>query len=506
MSRVSLQTPSLELLGPPISAYAKYQPSAQSPLGGPRNLASKKKPSRFAALQKKTRNATVSPNYLKLLLSVASFFAGFLPGVPRTLRTWLNRRRRVTPPLAPPPPIVLPSALTMSTTLPSGSDALGPTYAQIFGPVFWGFCVALILCGVTALQGYLYFTRYNDKLLVKLLASMMLILDFLSMSLISQSIYYYMLPHFGSLAPLAAVTKELVVECLISAIITFTSQMYFVYQLYMVKRPGHLHRIMTAVVGVLATAGLGAASGCVGVMFMHPQAIFMNRNHTFSILAGLAKGFGATADIVATLAMCMFLKSAETGITRFVFPFRYLHNPPSHICLPFQFTAFFSNIVSPVPNTDNPTPEPPPSSSPSCTSSSTAACSSPACQVLLLITFFASSGHLYWLALHINTTKLYVNTFFGMLNARTSLQDKYGTGMSLSSSSASFHRPPTNRMSSRRSGVVRAGSLVIGGRSGADMDADAASVEEKVGDLAHGDPMYALGEIRVTTTSTVAEI
>jgi hypothetical protein len=25
------------------------------------------------------------------------------------------------------------------------------------------------LCGVTALQGYLYFTRYNDKLLVKLL-------------------------------------------------------------------------------------------------------------------------------------------------------------------------------------------------------------------------------------------------------------------------------------------------------------------------------------------------
>jgi hypothetical protein len=32
------------------------------------------------------------------------------------------------------------------------------------------------------------------------------------------------------------------------------------------------------------------------------------------------------------------------------------------------------------------------------------------------------------------------------------------------------------------------------------------STSSQVGDLAHGDPAYALGEIRVTTTSTVAEI
>ncbi|KAJ7265040.1 hypothetical protein C8J57DRAFT_1330749 [Mycena rebaudengoi] len=361
----------------------------------------------------------------------------------------------------------------MPTTLPSGSDALGSTYAEIFGPVFWGFCVALILCGVTALQGYLYFTRYNDKLLLKLLASMMLILDFLSMSLISQSIYYYMLPHFGSLAPLGAVTKELVVECFISAIITFTSQMYFVHQLYMVKRPGHLHRIMTTVVAVLAIGGLGAASGCVGVMFMHPQAIFMNRNHTFSILAGMAKGFGATADIVATVAMCMFLKSAETGITR-----------TSSLLKSLMHLVINRGILV------------------------------TACQVILLITFFASSGHLYWLALHVNTTKLYVNTFFGMLNARTGLHDKYGAGdMSISSSSTASHGQyqPTNRTSYRRSGVVRTGSLVIGpgARVGADVDedVDARSVEEKkVGELALGDPRCAQGEIRVTTSSTVAEI
>jgi hypothetical protein len=70
-------------------------------------------------------------------------------------------------------------------------------------------------------------------------------------------------------------------------------------------------------------------------MFQYPQSIFMNRNYYFAVslsdeywtdwfiiypqvLAGLAKGFGAAADIIATIAMCIFLKSADTGITRLV--------------------------------------------------------------------------------------------------------------------------------------------------------------------------------------------
>ncbi|KAJ7278505.1 hypothetical protein C8J57DRAFT_1222349 [Mycena rebaudengoi] len=279
--------------------------------------------------------------------------------------------------------------------------------------------------------GYLYFTRYNDKLLVKLLF----------FRLAPQ------LPHFGAPAPLEAVTKILTFTCVagrtgITGILTeahSSSQMYFVYQLYMVKLPAHLHHIMTAAVGVLATVNSVRASspvyaipptdiqwmvGCMGIRFIHPQAIFMNRNHTFSILTGLAKGFGTAVDDVATLAMCMFVKSAETGITR------------------------------------------------------TSACSSPRAK--------SSSS----------PSRPRGTSTVGMLNARTSLQDKYGA----------------------RASCARK-SLVIGGRAGA----DPASVEEKmptnffcavvtnltssqVGDLALGDPTYALGEIRVTTSSTVTEI
>ncbi|KAF7290325.1 hypothetical protein HMN09_01290500 [Mycena chlorophos] len=362
-----------------------------------------------------------------------------------------------------------------------------PSYAEIFGPVFWGFCVALVLCGVSALQGYFYFTRYNDKFGVRMLAGTMLTLDFISMALICQSMYYYMLPDFGSFAPLGAVTKELTVECLISAIITFTSQMYFVYQLHMVKSPGTAATTMKALVVILGTIGLAGAIGCVGMMFLFPHNIFSHRNTTFAVLAGIAKGFGAVADVVATIAMCMFLNEAKTGISRTSSLLRSLMN----------LVINRGILVT-------------------------------AAQILLLITFFATSGHLYWLAVHINTTKLYVNTFFGMLNARSALQDRYAGGsghmsMTLSGSGSNGDTTLHGHGVSRRmtgaslSAFYKLQNAIKGDRDSSASPGPTTSVglgrslstkrtsgmlqTEKVADLE-----YALGEIRVTTSSTSAEI
>nr|GAT51943.1 predicted protein [Mycena chlorophos] len=471
----------------------------------------------------------------------------------------------------------------------SNVDAFqSPSYAEIFGPVFWGFCVALVLCGVSALQGYFYFTRYNDKFGVRMLAGTMLTLDFISMALICQSMYYYMspgtaattmkalvvilgtiglagaigcvgmmflfphnifshrnktfavlagiakgfgavadvvatiamcmflneaktgisrtldfismalicqsmyyymLPDFGSFAPLGAVTKELTVECLISAIITFTSQMYFVYQLHMVKSPGTAATTMKALVVILGTIGLAGAIGCVGMMFLFPHNIFSHRNTTFAVLAGIAKGFGAVADVVATIAMCMFLNEAKTGISRTSSLLRSLMN----------LVINRGILVT-------------------------------AAQILLLITFFATSGHLYWLAVHINTTKLYlyVNTFFGMLNARSALQDRYAGGsghmsMTLSGSGSNGDTTLHGHGVSRRmtgaslSAFYKLQNAIKGDRDSAASPGPNTSVglgrslstkrtsgmlqTEKVADLE-----YALGEIRVTTSSTSAEI
>ncbi|KAJ7342946.1 hypothetical protein DFH08DRAFT_962972 [Mycena albidolilacea] len=243
-----------------------------------------------------------------------------------------------------------------------------PSYAAIFGPVFWGFCVTLILFGVSLLQGYLYFTRYHDRPWLRCLATGMLTLDCISIALISQSVYYYLLPHFGSFAPLSAVTKELSIECLISAAITYASQMHFVYQLYLARSAGNSATIMKVLVAtiLLGTVGLGGAVGCVVMMLLYPQEVFTNRNHTFVVLSGIARGVRAAADILATVAMCLFLKSADDEIIR-----------PSSLLRSLMHLIINRGILV------------------------------TAAQILLLVTFFGTPNHLYWIAVHINTTKLY---------------------------------------------------------------------------------------------------
>ncbi|KAJ6582388.1 hypothetical protein B0H19DRAFT_527220 [Mycena capillaripes] len=278
----------------------------------------------------------------------------------------------------------------MASAAPSD---VGPTFVGIFGPLFWAFCVSLVLSGVTVLQGYLYFTRYSDKLLIRTLAGLMLFLDLLSTCLLTQTMYYYILPHYGSLAPLGAVTGELDVDCLISSVIAFISQMYFVYQLIVVKSRVRAALIMNVAIVVLGTISLGGGIGCVVIMFKYPHFIFMNRIRAFSIFAGIHKASGAAADVVATVAMLIFLKAADTGIRR-----------TSSILRSLMYLVVNRGVLVTV------------------------------AQVVTLIVLFASTSHLYWslssfplltgliilrVAVHINTTRLYANTFFAMLNART---------------------------------------------------------------------------------------
>ncbi|KAF7372852.1 hypothetical protein MSAN_00491200 [Mycena sanguinolenta] len=176
----------------------------------------------------------------------------------------------------------------------------------------------------------------------------------------------------------------------------------------------------------------------------------MSRNHVFAILAGIAKGFGAAADIVATFAMCMFLKSADTGIKR-----------TWGLLKSLMHLVINRGILVTV------------------------------AQIMLLITFFATPGHLYWLAIHINTTKLYINTFFGMLNARMSLQEQLATGhVSISCVFATGH------MSISGEPIATAQHL----------SAHITPKREKISELEFQEHSMGMGAICVTTSSTVADI
>ncbi|KAJ7703417.1 hypothetical protein B0H16DRAFT_1638773 [Mycena metata] len=309
-----------------------------------------------------------------------------------------------------------------------------PDFGHTFEPVFWGFCVSLMLFGVSVMQAYLYFTRYSDKLWIRLLVGGMVTLDALSMVLIAQTVYYYTLPHFGNPGILDQVTPELTTECLISAILTCASQMYFAYQLFMIRSPGIIPKLANILVVTLAVLGLAGGIACTSVMFVFPRQVLSNRNHTFAVFAGINKGSGAAADIVATIAMCAFLSAADTGL-------KGTSNMLKTIMHLFVNRGILVTIA----------------------------------QVGLLIVFFATSNHLYWIAFHINGTKLYVNTFLAMLNARNSVKFA-GREVSL---------------------------MTMGTYSGA---ATRVGPGEKVEDYEGHSPGFGKTTIQITTTSTTAQI
>ncbi|EKM76358.1 hypothetical protein AGABI1DRAFT_108894 [Agaricus bisporus var. burnettii JB137-S8] len=271
-------------------------------------------------------------------------------------------------------------------------SAHGINLGPVFAPIYWGFILSLVFTGMTIVQAYVYFPSHGDKQYIRVMAGLMLFLDLASSALAAQSIYYYLVPYFGSLVPLGAITPELSAECLVSTIITSISQGYFIYQLIIVKRAGRGSWLVISTITFFQILAFGGGLGCVATMYVFKHGVLSDRNETFSIFFGLAKGAGAMTDILATIAMCLFLSTVRTGISRTNETLRSL----------IRFVVHRGALVTLV-------------------------------QVLLLITFYSSPTKLVWFAFHLNVTKLYANTFFAMLNARSSLKDRYASGVGISS-------------------------------------------------------------------------
>ncbi|KAJ3914772.1 hypothetical protein F5877DRAFT_70425 [Lentinula edodes] len=232
----------------------------------------------------------------------------------------------------------------------SADTSAGIDMSGIFAPFFWGFFVSILhictfLIRVIGCRDYAYF---GPNILSPRSAIIVLLLD-----------------HGWNQA-------------------LTISQMYFVYQIYSVKRVGILASTVIGVLTLFAVLTFVGGIGCVATMYVFAYGVLADRNEDFAIFFGLAKGFGAVTDIMATLAMCTFLSNAKTGI-------RQTDNLIKSL---IQYVVERGGVVTLI-------------------------------QTLLLITFYAAPTKLYWLAFHINVTKLYANTFFCMLNARKGLWEKH---------------------------------------------------------------------------------
>ncbi|KAF5320071.1 hypothetical protein D9611_010345 [Ephemerocybe angulata] len=258
---------------------------------------------------------------------------------------------------------------------------------------------------MTVVQAYVYFPAKGDRPLIRLTAGLMLLFDIASSILIAYSVYYYLIPEFGSFERFKAVTPQFSAECLIAALITFMSQAYFVHQLLIVKRSGKGSWVVIWLIALFATLALISGIGCVTTMYIFDHGVLAFRNRAFTVFFALAKGFNALTDIIATAAMCMFLTNQKGGIER----------TNSLLGRVMVFVVQRGVLVTTI-------------------------------QVAVLVAFFGAPGNLGWLALHMNVTRLYANTFFAMLNGRAQLREKHsGTVITTLTSAHSRNRATDHR-------------------------------------------------------------
>ncbi|KAJ7235839.1 hypothetical protein C8J57DRAFT_1530525 [Mycena rebaudengoi] len=265
-----------------------------------------------------------------------------------------------------------------------------------------GTVVSLVLSGITIMQAYVYFPT-NDRGFLQIIAILMIVFDLISTGLIAQGLYYYIVPNFGSLLPLGNLNPSLAAECFMSVFIVFVSHLFFALQIYSVIGRGPNKYGVPGAVAFFGAVSFAGAIGCVITMFRESHNILTNRSYKFAAFVGIAKGAAAVADIIATVALCFFInesKGTNSMIKRLI-----------------GYVLQRGILVTLI-------------------------------QVTFLVIFFTTSTKFAWLAFHVNVTRTYANTFFAMLNARSSLKKKSSSSsrpLSGSNASATYNAQNSSR-------------------------------------------------------------
>ncbi|KAJ7267907.1 hypothetical protein C8J57DRAFT_1228520 [Mycena rebaudengoi] len=318
-----------------------------------------------------------------------------------------------------------------------------------FGPVFWGVILNLIAFGMSLIQALSYCrTAGKDRLIIKLSALAMILFDMVSTFLIiavfwtdlvrlqlDKEDFWLIVSHrllilvepTNSSAPVPLLAQNALflrssLFCnpspLRSAILS--SFMYTGLRFISSSKS----TMLTVSSETVRAAGkyyslhhlFGIA--CAAVMLMNPMTPHYNIN--FQVVFGGSKGANALCDILATIMMCKYLSDSKTGI-------KSTENLLDTLTKIFMHRGALVMLI----------------------------------QVFTFIMFFAFQNPQYWLAPHLLLTKVYVNTFFAILNSRTYLREKHFGTSNMSSFRVHTGSGSDTKASAPMSFATNTGSAVI---------------------------------------------
>lgn len=242
-----------------------------------------------------------------------------------------------------------------------------------FGALFLGAIFASILYGFTNLQVYLYYSNFeNDWSVQKYSVILLWALDSVHLGFTVFTMYRYLITSFGSVLALEEVIWPLKVQLTVNIVIICVVQILYTLRVWRLGR--HYHRIWPTLVALVVAIGcvIGAA---LAVELFRISTWNDVPKMSWAIYTSYAWATGN--DVVIAVAVCFYLIRSKAGF-----------NGSNR-----KFIRVIRMIL-------------------------TSGCLTSACSLATLITYTAMPHNLVFVGIGFLLTKLYINSYLAMLNAR----------------------------------------------------------------------------------------
>ncbi|KAH8829599.1 hypothetical protein DL96DRAFT_1065102 [Flagelloscypha sp. PMI_526] len=282
------------------------------------------------------------------------------------------------------------------TGLPGLADA---TLDNTIGAAFIGAICGACLFGVSSLQAYLYYHAwYDDTIIHRIGVGLLWVLDMLHLALTCHAVYYYAVTSFGQVGALVYIHWSIKLQIAVNVVIILLVQSLYAWRVWILSG---FHKGTLKYLVILAVMG-GFAIGIFLAVKVYEIDLFPQLND-LAWLVDASLGTATVIDFLLSGAMCYYLSKSKGHEGRL----------NSKISSLMQYILSSGLLTS-------------------------------ACSLSALFTYVFFPSTLIFLSIESLLTKLYVGSFFAMLNARERASDNTELDSSyVTSSSVRFSRKPS---------------------------------------------------------------
>ncbi|KAG2033877.1 hypothetical protein BDR03DRAFT_1013891 [Suillus americanus] len=249
-----------------------------------------------------------------------------------------------------------------------------------FGAFFIGAALAAILFGLTNVQAFIYLQTHRETDIVsyKLVVFWLWILDALHLALLVHCTYHYLVNNYNNFSALTEIVWSFKLQVLVNVLIIPIVHLSYVHRIWILSK-GRTRVLPAIAFGILVVLCSGVAIPVVWAMY---------KCHSFRDLIRIEfwtygiVGSAAFVDIVIASSLCYLLVTSRTGFSR----------TDSFLAKLVGYTVSTGSLTS-------------------------------VCLIMVIITCAVLPKTFIFLAIDFLAAKLYVNSFFALLNARYYVRD-----------------------------------------------------------------------------------